>query len=169
MKAPGKDEYAEFHNGYISLVAESDVLKVLWSQPKALSDLLGEISDEYAERPYAEGKWTLKELLGHIIDTERIFAYRTLRFSRGDRTPLQGFDQDPYVENSRSNERALTSLLDEFETVRRANMFLLEELNENDLERRGEASGAEVTVRALVYLLAGHAAHHLNILRERYL
>lgn len=169
MKAPGKDEYAEFHNGYISLVAESDVLKVLWSQPQALRDLLDGISDEYAERPYAEGKWTIKELLGHIIDTERIFAYRTLRFCRGDRTPLQGFDQDPYVENSRSNERALTSLLDEFETVRRANMFLLEELNENDLERRGEASGAEVTVRALVYLLAGHAAHHLNILRERYL
>ena len=127
------------------------------------------VSDEKANTAYAEGKWSIKELLGHIIDTERVFVYRLLRFSRADETPLAGFDQDPYVSASRANERSLQSLTDEFDHLRKANMFLIENLAETDLERSGKASGNSITVRALVYITGGHTQHHMNILKERYL
>ena len=169
MIPPGKDEYAEFYHGYVAAMSGKDVLKTMSEQPEELRRLLSGVSDETANRGYAEGKWSIKELLGHIIDTERVFVYRLLRFCRGDETPLSGFDQDPYVAAGRANERSLESLIEEFEHLRRANMFLIGNLAEADLERSGTASGNSVTVRALVCITGGHTQHHMNILKERYL
>ncbi len=169
MTPPGKDEYAEFYHGYVAAMSGKDVLNTMSEHPDELRRLLSGVSDETANRAYAEGKWSIKELLGHIIDTERVFVYRLLRFCRGDETPLSGFDQDPYVAASRANERSLESLIDEFENLRRANMFLIGNLTEEELARSGTASGNGVTVRALIHITGGHVQHHMNILRERYL
>lgn len=169
MKRPEKTEFADFYSGYVSLVPETDVLDVLSAQPSEVRSLLDGVSEERGLFAYTEGKWTIKELIGHLIDGERVFAYRAHRFSHGDATPLSTFDQDSYVANGRSNERTMAKLLDEFDFQRRSNVLLLQSLRESDWDLKGIASGADVTVRALAFIMAGHVRHHLGILRERYL
>jgi hypothetical protein len=131
--------------------------------------LLGGLSEEQAGARYEPGKWSVKELVGHVVDTERIFAYRALRFARGDRTPIPGFEQDPYVAGGNFDARTLRDLADEFACVRRATVALLRHLGEDAWRRTGTASDNEVSVRALAHIIAGHELHHLNVLRERYL
>ncbi len=169
MKLPEKTEFADFYSGYVSLVPEADVLSVLDGQPDELRVLMNAISDEKGLFAYAEGKWTIKEVVGHLIDGERVFAYRAHRFSHGDPTPLSGFDQNTYIANGRSNDRLLQDLFDEFGSQRRSNILMLKSLREADWDLRGTASGAEVSVRALAFIMAGHVRHHLKILAERYL
>jgi hypothetical protein len=169
MKRPENNEYAEFYAGYVSSIPETDVLGVMEKQPAELRTLLGESADDRGDFAYAEGKWTVKELIGHIIDGERVFGYRLHRFSHGDTEPLTGFDQNIYVTNGRSRIRAIADMLEEFDLTRRANLLLLSSLRESDWDLSGTASGAQVSVRALAFIMAGHVRHHANILRERYL
>lgn len=166
---PNTDEYAEFYAGYVGLVTETDAIATLHSQIDELRQAIGSLSDERGSYRYADGKWSIKELVGHIIDAERVFAYRILRFARADETPLPGFDQDPYIDHNNAPSRAFADLVEEFDLVRRSNIKMIENLNETDLLRRGTASENPITVRALITIMIGHARHHLNILNERYL
>lgn len=169
MNRPEKTEYGEFYNRYISLVPGGDIISELSAQPTQLQDIFVSMPEDRGTYAYADGKWTIKELLSHLIDGERIFGYRALRISRGDKTPIEGFEQDDYIEHSHANERSLADLLEEFNLLRRANLIVLNYLSDEDWKRMGTASDTPVSVRALAYIMAGHVTHHLNILRERYL
>ncbi|UYZ63876.1 DinB family protein [Hymenobacter weizhouensis] len=165
---PAATEYAPYYARYISRIS-GDPLAALREQPAALRRRLHALTDEQAGLRYAPGKWSIKEMLVHVLDTERIFAYRVLRIGRGDQTPLPGFEQDDYVPASEADSRSLADILHEYDTVRAATLSLLESLPAGAADRRGTASGHPVSVRALAYILPGHEAHHLTILDERYL
>jgi hypothetical protein len=166
---PEASEYAPFYETYVSLVPDGDVVETLSRQAEEVSALLAGITEERAGYAYAPGKWSIKEVVGHVIDTERVFSYRALAIARGEQQPLPGMDQDAYMARSNFGERALADLAEEFERLRRANILMLRGLSEEAWSRRGTASGCEVTVRAVAYIMAGHAAHHLQVLRTRYL
>ena len=167
MKRPLADEFGSFHKKYIDL-ANDDVIIELQEQIDTLSQLLKPASAK-ANFAYADGKWTLKELLGHIIDTERIMAYRLLRISRNDSTSLPGFEQDGYVKFAGHGKQDFEKLIEEFEAVRRANLYLILPLTEEQLDYRGTASNLPVSARALLFIMAGHVKHHLGVIKERYL
>src|SRR5690606_33815660 len=169
MERPRTGEYKDYYDRYISLVGETDLTGVLASQPTELQDIFTPLSEDDALFAYEPGKWTMKEVVGHIIDGERIFAYRALRISRGDTTPIEGFEQDDYIEHGRANERATADLLEEFKLLRRANLLMFNHMNNDDLMRLGTASDSPISVRAIAFIMAGHVRHHANILRERYL
>jgi uncharacterized damage-inducible protein DinB len=169
MSRPEKTEYAEYYETYVSLVEETDIVSVLQNQLAEIENLFAEITEEKAGYAYAEGKWSIKQLIGHIIDGERIFSYRALRISRADRTPIEGFEQDGYIENANFNAAKLSDLLEEFALVRRSNILLFKNLAAEAWSQTGTASGWEFSVRALAYIIAGHVRHHTNILKTRYL
>ncbi len=169
MKRPENTEYSDWYAGYVGLVTETDIITALQNQIDEFKTFFSHISDEKSLYSYANGKWTIKELLGHINDGERVFAYRALRFSRNDATELAGFDENPYVENANFNDRNLANLLEEFVLLRQANLFIFKNLKESDWDNIGIASEAKITVRALAYIMVGHARHHVKILKERYL
>ncbi|HEV8613315.1 MAG TPA: DinB family protein [Gemmatimonadales bacterium] len=166
---PDPSEYADFYAAYIAAVPEGDLLKLLETQLEETSTLLSGLPEFRANQAYAPGKWTVKEVLGHVSDAERVFAHRALRFARGDATPLPSFDEKTWVPNSGANARTLPDLLEEQRTVREATLALLRHLPADAPTRRGMASGREISVRALAWIIAGHERHHLRILRERYL
>ena len=168
MSGPEKTEYDPYYERYVALVANDDIIDTLASQPTRLQDLFTAMPEERGEFRYAEGKWSIKELLGHLIDAERMFAYRLFRISRADETPIEGFEQDGYIENAHSNRRSFADLLEEFSLLRRANMLFLNNLTDEALMRVGTANNVKISVRALVYIMAGHIEHHLNVLRDRY-
>jgi hypothetical protein len=165
---PGPDEYAPFYRDYVARVPAGDIVAVLGEQIGETLRVLGGLTEAAANRAYAPGKWTIKEVVGHVIDAERVFSTRALRFARGDRTELPGFDQDPYVLAGGFAARSIRDLADELAAVRRATVLLFRGLPEEAWGRRGVASGQEVSVRALAYIIAGHELHHRSILRERY-
>ncbi|MEX8547711.1 MAG: DinB family protein [Mucilaginibacter sp.] len=166
---PQPDEYAPFYQGYINQVGDDDVLEKLSSNRKKTYYFFLSIPPEKADFAYAEGKWSVKEVLGHMIDTERIMAYRLLRFARADHHPLAGFNENFYVSRANAKNRDLEDLADEFSDLRKANLYLYQNLDEEQLRRKGTASNAIVSVKALLYIIAGHELHHLKIIRERYL
>lgn len=168
MNRPQANEYPVFYKGYIDTVNE-DVLAELEHQIESFQALLKEIPEEKASFAYAEGKWTIIELLGHILDTERIMAYRTLRIARNDATPLAGFEENDYVANAHFEDRSLISMSEEFEHLRKSNLFLIKSLNETELARVGISNEKAISVKALVFIIAGHLNHHMRILKERYL
>lgn len=168
MNRPIADEYPLFYKGYIDTVND-DVLAELEQQAESFPAFLREIPEARASFAYAEGKWTIKELIGHVIDTERIMAYRLLRISRNDTTPLAGFEENHYVANAHFSDRSLSSMADEFALVRKANMFLINTLNEEELSRTGVANEKPISARALLFIIAGHLNHHRRILQEKYL
>jgi len=165
---PQPSEYAPFANTYVSLVHTTDVLELMESLKDSTYKLFSTMTEQQAMHAYAEGKWTLKQVLGHMIDTERTFAYRAFVFSR-DSTELPGFDQDIYMSNTDFNSRSIRELAEEFRLVRASNLHLYNAFTEEQLLRVGIASNHPVTVRALVYMTVGHELHHLNLIRERYL
>ena len=165
---PAPAEYAPYYERYVSLVA-GDVVETLERQGAETASLLRGLTEEQGGSRYAPGKWSAKELVLHLIDTERVFAYRLLRFARGDRAPVEGFDQDPYVANSNAGARTVASLAEEFEHIRAATLALLRGLDSAAWSRAGIANENEVTVRALAHIIAGHELHHVGVLRERYL
>ena len=170
FQRPEKSEYAEFYANYVSLVEETNVVSALQNQPDELRSLFNEISAvEREDFRYAEGKWSCKELLGHIIDGERVFSYRTLRISRGDQTPLASFEENSYVANGNFGNYSLTDLIEEFSLLRAANVLLFKNLTQEMWLFYGTASDTTVSVRALAHIMVGHVRHHQNILRERYL
>ncbi len=166
---PEESEYAPFYGKYVQLVGGSDVVSALKNNIGNTTELLSGISEEKSLSRYAEGKWSIKELVGHLIDTERIFAYRALRISRGDATPLAGFEQDDYIANADFDACAFSDLIREFKAVRESTVMLFENMNSKAWLRKGNASENVVSVRALAFLTAGHELHHVNILKERYL
>ncbi|MBD2766746.1 DinB family protein [Hymenobacter sp. BT664] len=167
---PTEGDFLPYAATYINLVpANADPRDVLRAIGPELHTQLANLSEAQTEKGYAAGKWSLKEMLAHQIDTERVFAYRAMRFARGDGQDLPGFDQDDYVANSNANARPLASLLTEYDATRAATLALFDSFTEEQLDRRGTANGGPATVRALVYMVPGHELHHLNLLRERYL
>ncbi len=166
---PVPGDYLPYYQGYIDQIsAGADPLRALHEQPAEVHAAFGPLTDAQAATAYAPGKWTPKELLLHQIDTERIFAYRALRFARADKQPLPGFEQDDYVAHSGANARTMASLLAEYDATRAATLALFNSFTAEQLTRHGTASGGPVTVRALVYILAGHERHHLNVFGERH-
>ena len=169
LNRPDATEYAPYYGKYVSLVADSsNILESLDRQLDETLALLGRIPEEQAGFRYAPGKWSIKELVGHMIDTERIFSYRALRFARNDKTPLEGFEQDDYIRGASFDDYRLADLASEFAHVRRATLSLFKHLNKEAWDRTGIASDSQVSVRALAYIIAGHELHHLEILRSRY-
>jgi hypothetical protein len=169
MNKPEKTEYNEYYDRYVSLIDETNIVSAFENQLSEMQKLFQEISEEKSGFAYAEGKWTIKEVVGHLIDGERIFGYRALRISRGDETPIEGFEQDGYVENAPFNDYNFSDLVKEFELVRQSNILFFKYLKETDWTRTGTASESPVSVRALAFIMVGHVRHHANILRERYL
>ena len=169
MNRPEKNEYAEYYDRYISLIPEGEIVPILEKQIDDMAAMFAGVPEDKGTFSYAPGKWTTKESLSHVIDAERIFAYRLLRISRGDETPLEGFDQEGYIENSNANARSFADLLEEFALQRRSNLLLIRNLSDAASRRMGTASDNPVSARALAYMLAGHVKHHENIFRNNYL
>lgn len=173
---PAADEFSPFYAAYIAAAEATisqhglaNLTELLRRQPADLTALLDGVSSTIAQSAYAPGKWTLLESLVHTVDTERVFSYRLLRAARGDRTPLASFDHDGWVPMSGAASRTIADVLDEFRTVRAASLSLLAPLGAEMLARRTVASGHEVSVRALAWIIAGHVQHHLQLTRDRYL
>jgi len=166
---PQASEYAPYYEKYVALVPDGEIVETLEAQLREMKLLLGNLSEQAADFCYASGKWSIKEVLGHVIDTERVFAYRLLRIARADQTPLAGFEQDDYVKTGNFSARPLAELLEEFTLVRRATIALVESLDEAAWSRRGVANQKEISVRAQVFIIAGHERHHRLALQERYL
>jgi hypothetical protein len=168
-KRPENSEYPPYAEVYISLVPDGDIVATLGKQLEDTLALIKSIPETRGGWRYAEGKWSVKELIGHVIDCERVFAYRALRFARGDATPLSGFEQDDYVRSASFDKRSLSDLANEYEHVRCATISLFANLDESAWNLRGAANNNEVSVRGLAFMVAGHERHHVAILRTRYL
>jgi uncharacterized damage-inducible protein DinB len=168
INRPNPDEYSAYAAIYVGLVGNYPILDILERQKEESYNLFTSISAEKATSAYAEGKWTIKQVVGHMADTERIFAYRALVFSRESIT-LPGFDQDIYMQQATFNSRPLKDLANELKTVREASLYLFQSMTEAQSTQIGIASGSPFSVRAYAYMIAGHELHHINILKERYL
>ena len=169
LDRPPATEYAPFHAGYVASVPEGDIFEILSRQGTEFPAFLHGLGEARGDYRYAPEKWTVKEVIGHVNDAERIFSVRALRFARGDETPLASFEQNEYVPKGNFGARTLASLADEFGHLRAATLDLFFHLDVDALARRGTASGFNVTVRAMAYVIAGHVAHHERVLRERYM
>ena len=165
---PDASEYAPEFERYVALVRGGEILEVLERQAGRFRVALGRLSDSEAGFRYAEGKWSVREVLGHVVDAERVFGYRALCFARGEEKPLPGFDEEAYARNAAHDLVPLPELLDEFESVRRGHLLFLRHLDAAAWRRDGVANSKRATVRALAFVIAGHADHHLGILRDRY-
>ena len=166
---PSANDYAPYYETYIRLVPDGDVAEMLAQQIDESLASYRAISEEQAHFRYAPGKWTIKQVLGHVMDAERVFAYRALAIARGDTTPLPSFDQDGLHRRRHFDERPWTGLIDELKTVRAASIALFRHLSDAVQDRRGTASDNPVTPRALGFMIAGHERHHLSLLKTRYL
>jgi hypothetical protein len=165
---PDASEYAPFYHGYVEAVPEGDIVDLLRSGGQELAEAIGRIPEDRGGFRYGPEKWSIREVLGHLIDAERIFAYRALRVGRGDHTPLASFDENEYVKTAGSDARTIADLVRELRAVRETTVMLFASLPDDAWGLRGVASGKDVSLRALAYITAGHARHHLRILRERY-
>jgi len=165
---PAPDEYTPYHETYISLVQADDIVTALQAQGNETAAMLLRLPPAMADYRYAPDKWTIKQVLGHVTDGERVLAYRALRFARGDRTPLTGYEQDDFMRGANFEPRTLASLIEEFEAVRRSTVLLFASLEPEAWSRRGVANQNEISVRALAWLIAGHEMHHRRALQEKY-
>lgn len=169
IQHPDIDEYNPFYAGYIQRAGESGILDTLARQPDELEQALGGLSEQQALFRPKPGEWSIKEVIGHLLDAERIFFYRALCISRGEKAPLPGFEQDDYVRESVFDKHSLQDLLQEFRLLRQANLLSLQHLSAAASRRQGSAAGNAISVRALVFIMAGHVYHHLESLRTVYL
>ena len=165
---PLESEYAPYYQGYIAHVNEEEILPVLRSQLDALDVLLGRVTPERETYRYAEGKWSIREIVGHLIDAERVFGYRAFCIARGEKQNLPGFEQNDYILTAPYDRIELEDLLSELRLVRLSNIAMLRNLDEESWMRIGTANDNQVSVRALAFIMAGHARHHMGVLRERY-
>lgn len=166
---PRQDEHAPYYARYINLVPEDDIVAALEGQGRETAALLSLVGDEKASFRYAPDKWSVKQVIGHVTDAERVFAYRAMSIGRGERKPLPGFEEKDYVANASFDDRGLADLVDDLTSARRATLSLLRGFSGEAWRRVGTASDATVSVRALAYMILGHERHHLAVLRERYL
>ena len=167
---PQATDYPLYYHTYVNQLPEQgDVFDFLEIQATELQNLLSSLDDARAEEAYAEGKWTIKELFQHMLDSERIFAYRALCIARGESASLPGFDENMYAETSEANTRRLSDMLEEYNLVRKSNLYLFRSFSEEVLANIGTANNKEIKLSALIYVIAGHELHHINILKSRYL
>ena len=169
MNRPNETEYAPDYQSYVNQVSENEILPVLRSQLDDLDVLLGRVEPERETYAYAEGKWSIREIVGHLIDGERVFGYRAFSIARGEQQSLPGFDQDEYMLTAPYNNIELEDLLSELRLIRLGNIAMFRTLDEESWNRVGTANANQVSVRAIAFIMAGHLRHHMNVLRERYL
>ncbi|MBI3174791.1 MAG: DinB family protein [Chloroflexi bacterium] len=170
LNHPTPEEYASFYADYVQrAIAREDVLAALPKQIDEICSALGHLSDQQALYKFGPAEWSIKEVVGHLNDVERVFSYRLLRIARGDQTPLPGFEQEDYIRAAGYDNVPLTELLNEFELLRRANILMISHLNDEAVSRLGAASGATISARALIYMLVGHVEHHMACIHEKYL
>lgn len=168
-RRPDRSEYADFYHQYISLVPDGDIIDILATQLASTLELFSNIPEEKLNYQYAPGKWTTREVIGHIIDVERLFTFRALQFARGDSSPLPGMDQTLWMAGADFGQRSMHSLMIELRHLRAANTILFDSFGEEILDRTGTASDCQFTVRSILYIIAGHQFHHIEILKTRYL
>lgn len=164
-----EDEYAPYYLPYVTRVAEGDFIDILTKQAEQTKEKLSSLTDTQARYRYAPDKWSIKEVLGHIADTERVMAYRLLSVARGETRDLPGFDENDFIKHAAFNEQTLEDLIKNYEAVRQSTIHLIKSLSEEAYVRRGSANNYSVTVRALIAIIAGHELHHLSIIEERYM
>ena len=166
---PAADEHAPFYATYVNAAPAGDVVDALTKQGRDVAQLVRGVPEARGGYRYAEGKWSIKDLVLHLCDAERVFSYRLMRFARNDQTDLPGFDENTYAANGNADGQTLAQLVDHFEAVRRATVSLIAPLDDEAMGRRGTANGRAITPRALAWVMLGHVAHHEKVLRERYL
>lgn len=166
---PVAGEFLPYYGTYIDRVPDGDIVETLGRQIVDTLALIKSVPESSGDKRYAPEKWSIREVVGHVIDAERIFTYRALRFARADETPVPGFDENAYVKNAPFSKVSLADLADELDHVRRASVHFFGNLDSDAFTRRGAANGAEISVRALAFIMAGHESHHMNVLRTRYL
>ncbi|MFS0556493.1 DinB family protein [Brevibacillus sp. 179-C9.3 HS] len=169
LRRPERDEYAHYFDYYVGLVPEGELQTILTQQGESVVALFSSLAQEQIEYRYAPGKWTVKEVLGHLVDSERIMSYRLLRIARGDKTPLIGFDENAFVEGALYQQRELSDLIEEYKAVRSSTVAQVRGISPEAWLRTGLANGNQLSARTLAYVIAGHEAHHCKILKERYL
>lgn len=169
MARPHTSEYAPYYSTYIDKVPEGEIISLLQQTFEGFQSLLSTVEESKADYRYAPEKWTIKQVLQHIIDTERVMAYRALRVARGDDTPMPGFDQDVFADSANVSNRSLASQIEELRYVRQSTILFYQSLHQDDLLRKGTASANPVSTRSLAYIILGHLLHHQEILEERYL
>jgi hypothetical protein len=169
MYQPLSNEYAPFYENYIKLASGQPIMRKLKSQLNSIDDFLADIPPAKYDYAYADGKWTVKQVISHLIDTERVMTYRAMRIARNDQTDLPGYDQDLIVANTDIEKYTYSDLVDELVMLRQANLFFFKSLTEEDYKKKGTANGNVVSVGALLFIIVGHIEHHFNILKEFYL
>lgn len=169
MYQPLSNEYAPFYENYIKLASGQPIMRKLKSQLNSIDDFLADIPPAKYDFAYAEGKWTVKQIISHLIDTERVMTYRLLRISRNDQTDLPGYDQDAIVAHTNMDKYTYSDLVDELVMLRQANLFFFKSLSDEDLKRKGTANGNVISAGAILFIIYGHIEHHFNILKELYL
>ncbi|WP_066365300.1 DinB family protein [Neobacillus fumarioli] len=169
LQRPMQNEYPEYYVPYVSLVPDGDLLTILKENLEKVITLFESISEADGSFRYEPGKWSIKEVLAHITDTERVMSYRLLRIGRGDQTPLAGFDENLFVKGSQAEKLPLKQILADFIATRKASITLIENMPDTAWENKGIANNTEITTRAIAYILTGHEMHHRNIITERYL
>jgi hypothetical protein len=168
ISPPAADEYAEFHEGYIAAVADEPDGLIALERQQSTIEALRRLTSEQAAHRYAEGKWSVKAVIGHVADGERVLSYRLLRIARGDATALPGYDENAFAANSNADDRGLNDLVDELAAVRAATLALVRSLPAEAIGRRGTVNNWSLSARAVIFIIAGHFAHHQNVLRDRY-
>ena len=166
---PNLGDYSTYYENYIKLIDGDDILKILNEQSKKTQDILNSFSEHRGNFRYADGKWTVKEVVGHLLDTERVFAYRALCIARGEKKTLPGFDQNDYVSEGNFNRRELFDLNYEFRLLRESNLLLFRSFTPEMLKLKGFANESSISVLAILFIIAGHEKHHMNVLREKYM
>ncbi len=169
LQRPTENEYPKYYVPYVQAVSEGGLTEILQEHLEKMTELFEGISEKDGLFRYAENKWSIKEVLGHITDTERIMSYRLLRVGRGDQTELAGFDENFFVQGAKSNQRSLKDLLEDFNATRNATISLIKNMPEEAWRNKGYANNSPITTRAIAYIIAGHEAHHRNIIKDRYL
>jgi hypothetical protein len=162
-------EYASYYSKYVDLVPEGDLTSILLQQMNETVDIVKGLTEQQAHFSYGVGKWSIKEVIGHISDTERIMGYRLLSFARGEKAELPGYDDNEYVRNAYFNSLSLQDILDNFKITRESTLQLIKSLPNEAYLRRGKANGSEVSVRAIICIIAGHELHHRKLIKERYI
>jgi hypothetical protein len=166
---PGSDEHISYYSTYIDRVPDGDIVEILKQDTVETLAFLRAIPEARHDYRYAPGKWSIRQIVGHLGDGERVFQYRAWRFSRADTTPVPGFDENLYVDNAPFESVSMPDLISEFEHLRQASIHLFGNMTEEGMARRGVANGRELSVRAIAYIIAGHVTHHIGVLKERYL
>ena len=169
MDRPTEKEYAPYYQKYISLIPNGDILQLMEKQNEQFCEFLAQFDEERANYRYAKGKWSIKEVIGHLIDVELVFMYRAWRFSRNDKASLHGFEQDEFIANSDFSKMTLSELVEQFYHMRKAAIPMFSSFSDEMWRRKGTANDSTFTVRAIAYIMVGHVIHHMRIIHQKYM